>query len=220
MIIPKPISHRPDPDNPWTTRLFFREVGAADFYINGSIAWPEGKNPGFVLLSGMNLDDPERKIWLWEEQEFWTIDNWIDGSGNLKERKENGQPVGHWYGIGHFVSRAYAMCGCVRYFYGGQHPDVNKRHLMGFYKSRMIPRAVQMVQVPYVKELGDDLISEYVGLKKFSADANSRLATLMRTPEEDENNGKHALKALFAGYEKNPWIDTRSKAQPKVEFVK
>ena len=220
MIILHPISHKPNRENVRTTRLFFRDEKSANFYVNGAIAWPEGKYPGFVLLSGQNLDDPERKIWIFSEQEFWTVDNWIDRDGNLKENRVEGRVLGHWYGIGHFVSQAYATCGCIRYFYGGQHPDVHKRHLERFYKSRMIPRVVEMIQVPYVKEVGDDLIKEYVGRKLFVADGNSRLAQLMKTPEEDENNGKHVLKALFAGYEKNPWIDTTSRAQPIVEYIR
>ena len=216
MLIPKPISHRPDPENHRTSRLFFKGQQAADFYMVGSIAWPEDKKPGFVLLSGQHLGHVEKKIWLFDEQEFWSIDNWLKPDGNLKDRKEGG----YWYGISHFISDCWSKYGCRTFFYGGQHPDINQRYMIEFYKSKMVPRSIQLVEIPYVTEMGNDIVSEYVRHAKFEASKDTRLFQLMQTPENDENNGKHALKVLFSGFEWVPWVDMSFKVQPKVEFVR
>jgi len=186
----------------------------------GSIAWPEGKLPGFAILSGQNLTDPDHKIWIFEEQEFLTVDNWLQSDGNLRENKVNGKIIGHWYGLSHFLVNMYAQYGAVSYCYGGQHPDVNHRHIVNFYKSKVIPKSVQLIEVPFVKETGASVVSEYIKLDMAVADRNTKLFQLMSTPDTDENNGKQAIKALFCGYEHVPWIDIRREVQPKIEFVR
>lgn len=204
MIIQKPISFKPNPNDPRSTRLFFRDQKAADFYMVGSVAWPDDIYPGFVLLSGQNLNDPEKKILLFEEQEFWTIDNWTNPDGMLKDMPGK---QGYWYGLTHFLNNMLARYGARTYFYGGQHPDINQRHLMQLYGSKITPRPIDMIEVPYVKEVGAGLVREYTRLKRFFGDSNSRLSELMKSVDVDKNNGDHAIRCLFAGYEYVPWVD-------------
>ena len=206
MIIQKPISYRPDPVNPRTTRLFFADHKAADFYMVGSIAWPEDKYPGFVLLSGQNLMDSEKKIMIFEEQEFWTIDNWLSSDGNLKTMPGN---HGYWYGLSHFLNITVSKYGCRSYFYGGQHMDINRRYMNQFYRSNITPRPIDLIEVPYVNEVGNDLISEYAKLEKVRWDDNSNLCRLMHSIDYEENNGNRSFRCLLSGYETMPWIDIR-----------
>lgn len=206
MIIPKPISYRPDPVNQRTTRLFFKDHKAADFYMAGSIAWPEDKYPGFVILSGQSLGDPEKKILIFEEQEFWTIDNWLNTDGNLKTGPGN---HGYWYGLSHFLNNAVLKYNCRLYFYGGQHIDINRRYMIQLYDSKITPRPIDLIEVPYVNEVGHDLISEYAKLAKVSWDGNSDLCRLMHSIDHEENNGNRAFRCLLSGYEYMPWIDIR-----------
>lgn len=222
MIIQKPISYKPDPKNHRTTRLFFKGQKSANFYMAGAIAWPDGKYPGFVILSGQNMDDELKRIWIFDEQEFWTIDNWTREDGNLKENmdKVSGTILGYWYGLSHFISTAWAKYGCRNYFFGGQHPDTNERNLRGFYKSNIIPKSINLIEVPFVKEVGDNIVSEYVKLQKFVADKNSKLFQMMNTPPENENGGKQAIKCLFAGYEHVPWVDIKFKVKQKVRYMR
>lgn len=209
MIIQKPISWKYDPEDPRKTRLFFKDRRSADYYIVGSIAWPEGKNPGFALLSGEHLGEG-RKIFLFEEQEFWTIDNWLLPDGNMKPL-EYPSPQGWWYGLTHFVNEGLSKYGCRTYFYGGQHVEINQRHLRRFYDSQMAPRPVSLIEVPYVTEVGDNLISEYTKGQRYRGDTNSRLFDLLKQADIEENNGVHALKCLFSGYEHIPWMDLERK---------
>ena len=217
MIIPKPITFKPDPVNSSTTRLFFKDQKSADFYMVGALAWPDGKYPGFALLSGMNISDPDKKIWLFEEQEFWTVDNWLLPDGNLKEKKDR---KGYWYGLSYFFLNCVSTFGCRSYFYGGQHPDIHRRYMLQVYGSKITPRPLDLIEVPYVKEVGDGLISEYTSLAKFVGDANSILSVATKAPDADENGPTHALKCLFAGYEYAPWVDIKSKTLEPIMYVR
>ena len=217
MIIPRPITFKPDPVNSRTTRLFFQDEKAADFYLVGAIAFPEGRYPGFALLSGMNVTDPDRKIWLFEEQEWWTVDNWLKPCGNLKEKKGE---KGYWYGLSYFLLDVLATYGCRMYFYGGQHIDINRRYMLQIYGSKITPRPLDLVEVPYVKEVGDGLIAEYTNLTKFVGSADSMLSRALRAPDADVNGPTLALKCLFAGYEYAPWVDIKFKTLEPVMYVR
>ena len=222
MIIPKPKSFKLDPKHDkdyQTTRLFFDQRGSSDFHLKGAIAWPKtiprkdaGQDlyyPGFVLMSGLNLNDPNKPIWIFEVQEFRTIDNWLKPEGNLMENPAGG----YWYGLAYFLNRVYAQYGCRAYFFGGQTEEIYQLYQGEMIESLKIPEG--QLQYPIdpievnIDEIGSQLISEYVAMDKLSADDNSRFSELMKSPDVNENNGVHALKCLLTGFKKYPWVDLR-----------
>jgi hypothetical protein len=198
MIIPHPHTFKRS-DNPYRTKLFF-EGQSAEFYLRGAISWPEGRKEGFALLAGMHLQS--KKIWLFDEWVFWTIDHWVLEDGTIKQRDD-----GFWYGLTHFMTQNAAKFGCTSYFWGGQHEDVARRNIKAVYRSKMAPPDVHLIEAPYVHQVGDDLIEEYLRLERLSGDANSVLFEHLSTAGVDDRGGVQALRCLLSGYEHQPFIE-------------
>lgn len=212
MPIRQPITSRIDPHNPWTTILHFGGDSALKFYMRGSISWPEGKQEGFAMMAGMSLDT--KTIFVFDQFRFWTISHWLneDGSIRLRERVKDTDQVDYYFGLIHFIQQCDAKYNCCAFFHGGQHNDVVRRHSQELYRNEHLPRRIQLIDVPYVKELGDNLINEKAFVEGFMADSGSYLDKSlsqwerMQTTGADGDGAVHALRALLAGFEHQPHV--------------
>lgn len=203
MIIPTPISSQFRNDDNRIVRLFFEGGKFRDFYIRGAIAWPDGKNEGFAVLAGHTIDG-SRQVWIFREFPFWTIENWTDEAGNIKLREDG---KAYYLGLVQFISECFTKFKGHSWFWGGQHEDIKRRYALEVYRNPVTPRAFSLIEVPYVREVGDNLIADYFRRGQIKFDGNSMLNELFREAEIEDNNGRHVLRALFAGYEHLPWRD-------------
>ena len=209
MIIKKPITATINKDNQYSTYLHFERGERIQFYTRGAIAWPEGDREGFVLMAGQRIDTGI--IYIFEQMWFWTIDHWLNPDGSVKQR-----PAGGFYlGLIQAILDWDALYKCCSYFHGGQHVDVVRRHSIELYRNQLLPRRIQIIDVPYVKEVGDDLIKERLQKRGFVGQIDSPLHksvsqyTAMAAAGVGDNNAVHCLRALFSGYEHQPFKDIK-----------
>ncbi len=207
MIIKKPYTATIDRQNHHSTYLHFEGGAVKKFFMRGSIAWPEGKNEGFALMAGHDLTD--NIIVIFEEFWFWTISHWLKPDGTVHPRKDGGYHLG----LIQFIVDNMSKYKCCSYFKGGQHIDIWNRHGREVYKTPMLPKEIELIEVPYVKEVGDDLILEKLKIQQFKAGTGSDLAKAvqqfygMQNAKVDHGNAIMALRALLAGFEAMPWVD-------------
>ena len=208
MIIRKPKFARIDPQNRYTTYLHFDGEGVPrPFYMRGSIAWPEGDQEGFALLAGQDINT--KIICIFEEFPFWTIDHWLEENGNIRQRTDSqGDPTSEYFlGLFQFIQDNFSLYKAFAYFWGSQHIDIWKRYGNEVYKNPLVPRALEMIEVPYVKEVGDNLIAEYMNTERIKGDQRSKLYVLLQDAAVNDNNSVQALRALLAGYEFQPYVN-------------
>jgi len=219
-VIPKPIKFKKDPlkeGDPLKTRLFFKYQMSGDFYVRGAVAWPktvpqgtgrqDADYPGFIIIAGVDLYSDNKQILIFDEQEFKTIDNWIDKTGNIISNSMGG----HWYGFAYFANMVIEKYGCRSYYYGGQNNEIYQMFQAErdeSLKHGLLKYPIDPIEVD-IDNIGNQLINRNVGFRKFSMDENSRLYELMNSFDAEENNGVHALKCLFAGFNKFPYINFR-----------
>lgn len=207
MIIRKPKFARQDEHNRYTTLLHFEGGPPRKYYMRGAIAWPEGDKEGFSLLAG--LDTISKIIYIFEEFQFWMVNHWLDDDGSIHQRTdEHGNPTGEYHtGLCQFMQNNYTKYKAYAYFWGGQHIDIWQRYGGEVYKNRIVPRALEMIEVPYVAEVGDNLIAEYQNTDRIKGDQRSKLYVMLQEAAVSDNNGVQALRALLAGYEHQPWVN-------------
>lgn len=210
MIIRKPITANIDPNNHYSTWLHFDGGAKLKFYMRGAIAWPQADNEGFAMMAGVNL--LENVIYIFEQFRFWTVEHWLDPDGRIRPRDDHDHTQGYHLGLIQFLQDCEAKYKCCSFFYGGQHIDVNRRHLMEVYRNKLLPNRVELIEVPYVSEVGDDLILEKFHTRKFRAENKSLLADAveqwinLQAAGTGDNNIVHAFRALLAGFEHQPWV--------------
>lgn len=210
MIILKPFAAYPDPDNPYTTNLYFEGGAIKRFYMRGSVAWPEGKKEGFAILAGLDLDS--KKVIIFEEWPFWTVSHWLNDDGTIRERKAGGFHLG----LIQFLQDNASKYKCNSYFWGGQHIDIWTRFATETYKHPMSSRRLELIEVPYVKENGDDILNEKLATRTFKGQAGSMLSESVSKWEgmqavkgESGDNAVLALKTLLAGFDYLPWVEVK-----------
>lgn len=177
--------------------------------MRGAIAWPEPmKSEGFALMAGLNLAD--QTILIFEQFRFWTITHWLNPDGTIRQRKTD--PGQYHTGLIQFIQDNEAKYKCSSYFWGGQHIDITTRPLKKLYRNPMLTRHIELIEVPYVSEVGDGLVLEKLQLRAFKADNKSFIHNAveqwyaMRETGKSDNNIVHCLKCLLAGYEYLPWV--------------
>jgi hypothetical protein len=207
MIIRKPITSDRDKSNRYSTNLHFEGGARAKFYMRGSIAWPEGSQEGFAMMAGQNIESGE--IFIFEQFPFWTIDHWLNPDKTIRKRDDG---EGYHLGLIQFVQDNQALYKSASYFSGGQHVDICRRFSIDLYRNNMLPREhIELISVPYVQEVGDNLIIEKLQLRKYKAQTDSRLANSvkqwmkLRAAGTGDDMAVHALRILLAGYEYIPW---------------
>ena len=205
MIILKPFTSNIDPQNRLTTNLHFEGGVVKKFYMRGAIAWPNGKKEGFALMAGEDLDT--KKIIIFEQFRFWTIPHWLYDDGNVREREEGGYHLG----LVQFISDNLSLYRCCSYFWGGQHIDVWTRHAREIYSNSQITRGIELIEVPYVSELGPDLLNQKIKLRAFKGEVESLLSQSIadfggQSKDADYDNPTLALMNLLAGFEAMPWV--------------
>lgn len=212
MIILKPFAADIDKANHYTTNLHFDGGVVKPFYLRGSIAWPVGKEEGFALLAGFDLQ--AREIIVFEEFRFWTFEHWRNPDGSIHERDiEEG--AGFHLGLIQFIQDNISKYNASSYFWGGQHIDIWSRWGSEVYSHKETPRRVELIEVPYVSEVGDGLIHEKLKTKQFKGASGSLLETSVTQFVNMQNTGNdvgsdnavHALRALLAGFQFQPWVD-------------
>jgi hypothetical protein len=207
MIVRRPITSHIDKHNPYTTILHFERGENIKFYMRGAIGWPEGTQEGFAIMAGQDI--ASGTIIIFEQFKFWTISHWLEQDGSLRKRDDG---PGYHTGLIQFMQDCESRYKCCSYFYGGQHIDVIKRHGREVYDHKMVPSRIELIEVPYVSEVGNDLIRSGIKLKKFRGQHDSPLAKSveqwvgLQAAGTGDNNAIHALRCLLAGYEFQPWV--------------
>lgn len=216
MIILKPTAAHIDPANHYTTNLVFDGGVVKPFYMRGSIAWPEGGQEGFALLAGYDLS--VREIIIFKEFRFFTYEHWLNGDGSIHER--DGDDPGFHIGLIQFFQDNLTKYKATSYFWGGQHIDIWTRWGTEIFKHRETSRRLEIIEVPYVAEIGDGLILEKLKTKKFKGNKDSLLEKSvvqfmnMQKAGGDvgSDNAVQALRALLAGFEYAPWVELKRMA--------
>jgi len=207
MIIVKPFTSNIDPNNHYTTRLHFGNGVVKNFYMRGAIAWPEGKKEGFALMAGLDLI--ENVVIIFEQFRFWTISHWLKADGNIHEREDG---PGYHLGLIQFITGNLSLYRCCSYFWGGQHVDIWNRYGKEVYGHSQTPRRIELIEVPYVKEIGENLLLEKLKTRKFKGESDSLLSQSttqfvnMRAADATYDNATLALMVLLAGFEFQPWV--------------
>jgi hypothetical protein len=174
--------------------------------MRGAIGWPEGEREGFIMMAGQDVSTGI--IYIFEQAWFWTIDHWLEPDGTIRQREGGG-----WHmGAVQFIKDWESLYKCASYFFGGQHVDVIRRHTTELYRNQMIPKNIELIEVPYVSEVGDDLIMEKGKTRKFIAGNGTPIHKsveqwfALKTAGTGDNNAVHALRALLAGFEHQPYV--------------
>lgn len=193
------------------TTLYFDTVHGkcgVDYYVMGSVSWPEGIRDGFALLAGVNqLDD---RIQIFREFTFKTVDHWITPNGQLRQ-----------HGFISFLADAWKDFQC-RSFFWFQDDEVHRRYSLECYQcDRVVPKP-EFIRVMYSsQEIGDNVIDEIGRLQRLPLDAgiddNGRYRSKLyeglvqyRTMKDSEpkkpfvNEAVHALRCLLGGFIYNP----------------
>ena len=206
MIILKPFTAELDTQNRYTTHLHFTGGAVKRFYMRGSVAWPEGKKEGYALMAGYDLD--AEKVVIFEQFPFWTISHWLHDDGTIHERKEGG----HYLGLIQFLSDNLTLYRCASYFWGGQHIDIWNRFAREVYQHPQASRRLELIEVPYVADVGPDILLEKLTTHKFKGEADSALEQSvsefkgMQTTNADYGNPTLSLMTLLAGFDFAPWV--------------
>lgn len=207
MIIRKPIHTTPH-DNYSLTRLHFERDIVIPFYMRGSIAFPEGHKEGFAIMAGKNIRD--KRIYIFEQFSFWTIDHWIDERGQIKRRENDN---GYHIGLVQFLLDNKSKYKSTSYFYGGQHIDIHTRHRVSIYRNKLTPSNIHTIEVDYVNENGESILQEAVSRRLFRADNGSPLhASVSQWLQAkgagiEPDNRILAIKILLCGFNKFPFRD-------------
>jgi len=207
MIIVKPFTSDKDSNNHYTTRLHFRNEVVKNFYMRGAVAWPEGKKEGFAIMAGMDLI--EKVVIIFEQFRFWTIENWLKPDGTIQEREDG---PGYHLGLIQFIMENLSLYRCCTYFWGGQHVDVWNRFGREIYTNQQTPKRIELIEVPYVKEIGPDLLLEKLKTRKFKGESDSWLEKSvtqfanMQAADTGYDNAALALMTLLSGMDFQPWV--------------
>ena len=207
MIIVKPFAADKDPNNHYTTRLYFLNGVVKNFYLRGSIAWPEGKKEGFAIMSGLDLT--EKVIIVFEQYRFWTIDHWYNDDGTIHERDDG---KGWHLGLMQFIADNIAKYRCCSYYRGGQHVDVWNRYGKEVYTNEQCPKRLELIEIPFVPQIGPNLLLEKINTGKFRIESETWLANsvvqFVNTQAIDAtyDNATLALMTLLAGFDYAPWV--------------
>ena len=207
MIINKPFAADIDKNNHYTTRLHFHGGAVKDFYMRGAIAWPEGKKEGFALMAGMDLI--EKVVIVFEQFRFLTVDNWLNQDGTIHQRDDG---AGYHLGLMQFITQNLSKYRCSSYFRGGQHVDVWNRYGKEVYTNSQCPKHIELIEVPYVSEVGPGLLIEKINTEKFRAATDSLLAQSvvqfvnMQAVNIEYDNAALSLMTLLAGFDHQPWV--------------
>jgi len=211
MPIKQPITSNKDPNDHRATWLHFEGGGKLKFYMRGSIAWPEGSQEGFATMAGIEL--LSGKIIVFDQFRFWTIEHMLNPDGTIKKREDGD---GWQLGLIQFILDCVKKYSCCTFFHGGQQIDVARRHLIMVYKNAMLPRYAQFVEVPYVSEVGDDLIREKTKLRQYVVQERTPLAESikqwinMQASGTGDSNAVHALRCLLAGLSFQPYVELKT----------
>jgi len=205
MIIQKPIAAIPK--TRYETVLHFERGERVKFYMRGAIAWPEGDQEGFAMMAGQRLSD--KVIFIFEQFRWQTVSPWTTPTGQIQVREDGSYHVG----LIQFVLDCNTRYKANSFFHGGQHIDIVQRYAIDLYRNPLLPRQIELIEVPYVKELGDDLIIEKLKMKGFIGQWESDLHRSverwenMRAADVGNDNAVHALRALLCGFEHQPYVN-------------
>lgn len=208
MIILKPVAtkylnHRD------LTEFYWEGKTSQEFFVRGAIAWPEGELEGFALFAAQFPHTKE--IILLEEFPFWTVDVFQEG-GVFKQA-----------GLATFFGDVWSKYHC-NVFYAYQHPDVHQRYAIQVYENKGIHPKPEIVQVPMVERLGDNLFHEYGTMGKLYGDHRMEMATVMKKHFAMGESPKkphmaiHALRCLLAGLEYAGWIEPSQRVKEVIFF--
>ena len=200
MLVPKPILAKPDFARD-TVLLYFDDQPAREFFMRGSVAWPEStKEIGFAIKEGFALvagqDVRTKEVWIFEESTFITIDH-VFNRGELMRR-----------GLVQFFLRMWERYFC-RTFYYAQDALLHRRFHLQCLESQMVQPKPEFIQVPYTGDkLGDNVLREYLARGRLKGNRETKLFEQIETANEyEEQLGPHALRCLLAGFEHIPWVD-------------
>ena len=207
MKIVKPFTSNKDPHNHYITRLHFYNGVLKNFYMRGAITCPEGEKEGFAIMAGMDLT--ENVIIVFEQFRFWTVNHWLNPDGTIHQRDDG---AGFHLGLMQFINDNNGKYRCVSYFRGGQHVDTWIRYGKEVYTNPECPRTIELIEVPYVSEIGPNLLLEKINTAKFRVESDSWLAKSverfvnMRAVGTEPDNPTRCLMTLLAGFDHCPGV--------------
>uniref|UniRef100_A0A6H1ZLF8 Uncharacterized protein n=2 Tax=viral metagenome TaxID=1070528 RepID=A0A6H1ZLF8_9ZZZZ len=207
MMIVRPFTSDKDPNNHYTTRLHFENGVVKNFYMRGAVAWPEGKKEGFAIMAGMDLI--ENVVIIFEQFRFWTVGHWLKADGNITEREDG---PGYHLGLIQFITDNLSLYRCCTYFWGGQHIDIWNRFGREIYSNPQTPKKIELIEVPYAKEVGPDLLLEKLKTRKFKGESDSLLEKSvtqfvnMQAADAGYDNAALSLMSLLVGFDFMPWV--------------
>jgi hypothetical protein len=193
------------------TKLYFDTVDGKygqDFYVMGSVSWPDGEREGFALLAGEHLED--KRIIVFREYRFRTIDHWILPDGSLKQ-----------FGFIHFLVDCWKDFQC-RSFFWHEDDEVHRRYSLQCYECDRVQPKPEFIRVLYSgQDIGDNVIDEIGRLQRLPLNTttgldgkhNSQLYSglleyrTMRDADPKKkyiNEAVHALRCLLGGFIYNP----------------
>ena len=192
-------------------RFFYPDNKIKEYYIKGSIVWPEKHYAGYALIGGQDLDD--KSIWIFEEWSFYGV------RYKLYEENIEGKIIDvHDRGLISFFDKAWEKYFC-RTFYVIANQKVHKHWRLQIHREFLIdPKPYfPKVELPEEGEGVDNLIISYGRNERLKIPADMELlreVEAISDPSELEGKIKtfsetaqalQALRCLLAGFEKAPW---------------
>lgn len=195
-----------------TVKLFFPDEREDEYYVKGSIVWPEKFYHGFALIVAQDLINS--CVWIFEQYPFLGVDYQVQ----VKDAEDRVIDVKDC-GLIHFFNDAKKRYACNNFFYYGDQA-IHKYWRKLVYRELLIerpaPRFIKVKQ-PEQSEGQDNLIISYSRRGKLKIDRDSPLFNQLESindPEDLENKiytfpesaqSIRALRAVLLGLEKMPW---------------
>ena len=185
------------------------------YYVRGSVSWPTGINPGYVLVSGQDIET--KKIWLYGESPIWHVQNM-------------GVTRGAWY----FFQKMWNSYKCRHYFYSDQ--KEHKRFSIQVMREGLLEMKPAFIEAKYASDTEkanvDNLIAEFTENDLIKADKHHKtikgdnfgrqMINYMKglVTDEDKLPAVRALRALISGYERMPFrgVGVNTQRCPKPYF--
>ncbi len=164
-----------------------------EFYLKGGVCWPS-IDSGFILLAGQDI--ATRKIHIFEQREFITIQNRIDSNGRIE-----------FEGIAQWLNTCWSKYFATR-FYWSQDSELGKPFCLEIYRSENIAPQPPLIEIPLPTGCDNGLILDCLRFKRLVFEDASKLHQALQVLRTDPKADLSPLKALtccLGAYSKYPF---------------
>ena len=179
-----------------TSTLYFKDFDdSEEFYMRGSVCWPEGDADGFAIMGGQQINNGW--VYVFEQMEFATIEDIRDKGQIIK-----------YHGLASWLNRCWLKYYARLYFYQ-QSDSTHDRFRLQIYRSQTIEPKPSFIEAPITNE--DDcrsLVVDYIRTGRVSIEAGSELAKQLEVSKHDDKAELPAARALgrfLAGLQRYPF---------------